>query len=126
MVRFVAVVYTQAGRLYYEDHVFSLTSGVGQGDPLASFLFSLTLHAFLLKVHNIIPDLQLNAWYFDDGKIVDTLNDTSRAIHMFVDDGPEHSLHMQLHKSSITNDADAIDLRCMFPTSIKFKTFNDS
>ncbi len=28
MARLVAVVYTQAGRLYYEDHVFSLTSGV--------------------------------------------------------------------------------------------------
>jgi hypothetical protein len=41
-------------------------------------LFSLTLHAFLLKLHNIIPDLQLNTWYLDDGKIVGTLNDTSR------------------------------------------------
>jgi hypothetical protein len=57
MARFVVTIYTQAGRLYYEDHVFSLTSGVDQGDPLASILFSLTLHAFLLKVHNIIPDL---------------------------------------------------------------------
>jgi hypothetical protein len=77
MARFVAVVYSQVGCLYYEDHVFSLTSGVNEGDPLAGLLFSLTLHAFLLKVHNIIPDLQLNAWYLDDGKIVSTLNDTS-------------------------------------------------
>jgi hypothetical protein len=37
--------------------MFSLTSGVDQSDPLADLLFSLTLHAFLLKVHNIIPDL---------------------------------------------------------------------
>jgi hypothetical protein len=44
---------------------------------------------------------------------------------MFVDDGPEHSLHLQLHKSSIINDADAIHLRCLFPASIKFKTFDD-
>jgi hypothetical protein len=57
MAQFIAVVYTQAGRLYYEDHVFLLTSGVDQGNPLAGLLFSLTLHAFLLKVHNIIPDL---------------------------------------------------------------------
>jgi hypothetical protein len=77
MARLVAVVYTEAGRLYYEDHVFSLTFGVDQGDSLASLLFSLTLHAFLLKVHNIILDLQLNAWYLDDGKIVGTLNDMS-------------------------------------------------
>jgi hypothetical protein len=28
MARFIAVIYAQAGRLYYEDHVFSLTSGV--------------------------------------------------------------------------------------------------
>ncbi len=61
----------------------------------------------------------------DDGKIVGTLNDTSRIIQMFVDDGPEHGLHLQLHKLSITNDTDSIDLRCLFPTSIKFKTFND-
>jgi hypothetical protein len=80
MARFVATVYTQVGRLYYDDHVFSLTSGIDQGDPLAGLLFSLTLHAFLFKVHNIIPDLQLNAWYLNDGKIIDTLNDTSRAI----------------------------------------------
>jgi hypothetical protein len=44
---------------------------------------------------------------------------------MFVDDGPEHSLHLQLHKLSITSDADATDLRCLFSTSIKFKTFDD-
>jgi hypothetical protein len=61
MARFVVAIYTQVGRLYYEDHVFLLTSDVNQGDPLASLLFSLTLHAFLFKVHNIIPDLQLNA-----------------------------------------------------------------
>ncbi len=80
MAQFVAAVYTQAGRLYYEDHVFSLTSSVDQGDPLASLMFLLTLHTFLLKVHNIIPDLQLNAWYLDDGKIIGTLNDTSRVV----------------------------------------------
>jgi hypothetical protein len=68
--------------------VFSLTSDVDQGDLLAGLLFSLTLHAFLLKVHNIIPDLQLNAWYLNNGKIVSTLNDTSHAIQMFVNDGP--------------------------------------
>jgi hypothetical protein len=28
MARFVAAIYTQASRLYYEDHVFSLTSGI--------------------------------------------------------------------------------------------------
>jgi hypothetical protein len=80
MARLVAVVYTQAGRLYYEDHVFSLTSGIDEGDPLAGLLFLLTLHAFRLKVHNILLDLQLNAWYLDDGKIVATLNDTSQAV----------------------------------------------
>jgi hypothetical protein len=69
--------------------VFSLTSGIDQGDPLAGLRLSLTLHTFLLKVHNIIPDLQLNAWYLDDGKIVSTLNDTSRAVQMFVNDKPE-------------------------------------
>ncbi len=68
--------------------MFSLTSDVDQGDLLAGLLFSLTLHAFLLKVHNIIPDLQLNAWYLNNGKIVSTLNDTSHAIQMFVNDGP--------------------------------------
>jgi hypothetical protein len=126
MARFVAAVYTQASRLYYEDHVFSLTSGVHQGDPLAGLLFSLTLHAFLFKVHNIIPNLQLNAWYLDDGKIVSTLNDMSRAVQMFVNDGPEHDLHLDLHKSLIMNDVDAIDLWCLFSASIKFKTFDDS
>jgi hypothetical protein len=80
MARFVVAVYTEAGRLYYEDHVLLLTSGIDQGDPLAGLLFSLTLHAFLFKVHNIIPDLELNAWYLDYGKIVDTVNDTSRTL----------------------------------------------
>jgi hypothetical protein len=55
MARFIASIYTQAGHLYYEDNVFSLTSGVNQGDALVGLLFSLTLHAFLFKVHNIIP-----------------------------------------------------------------------
>jgi hypothetical protein len=94
MVWFIATVYTQVGRMYYEDHVFSLTFGIDQGNPLAGLLYSLTLHTFLLKVHNTIPDLQLNAWYLDDAKIVSTLNDTSRIVEMFVDDVPEHSLHL--------------------------------
>jgi hypothetical protein len=62
VVRFVAAVYLKARHLYNEDYVFLLTSGIDQGDPLGGLLFSLTLHAFFLKVHNIIPDLQLNAW----------------------------------------------------------------
>ncbi len=44
---------------------------------------------------------------------------------MFVDDGPKHGLHLQLHKSSIISDADAIISQSLFPASIKFKTFND-
>jgi hypothetical protein len=35
--------------------VLSLTSGIDQGDMLAGLLFLLTLHAFILKVHNITP-----------------------------------------------------------------------
>jgi hypothetical protein len=99
MARFVATIYLHVGRLYYEDHMFSLTFGINQGNPLAGLLFSLTMHAFLLKVHNTIPDLQLNAWYLDDGKIVSTLNDMSQAVQMLINDGPEHNLHLQLHKS---------------------------
>jgi hypothetical protein len=74
--------------------VFSLASGVDLGEPLVELLFLLTIHAFLLKVHNMIPDLQLNVWYFDDGKIVGTLNDMSRAVEMFVDDGPKHGFDL--------------------------------
>ncbi len=74
---------------------------------------------------NIIPDLQLNAWYLDNGKIVGMLNDTSRTVQMFVDDRPEYNLHLQLHKSSITSDANVIDLRCLFPVLMKFKTFDN-
>jgi hypothetical protein len=44
---------------------------------------------------------------------------------MFVNDKPEHGLHLQLLKSLITSDANAIVLRCLFSASIKFKTFND-
>jgi hypothetical protein len=44
---------------------------------------------------------------------------------MFVDDGPEHNLHLQLHKSSLTSDTDAIILRYLFPASIKFKMFDN-
>jgi hypothetical protein len=29
---------------------------------------------------------------------------------MFIDDKPEHGVHLQLHKSSITSDADIIVL----------------
>ncbi|CAK9876200.1 unnamed protein product [Sphagnum jensenii] len=44
---------------------------------------------------------------------------------MFIKDGPEHGLHLQLHKSSITSDVDVINMRCLFLASIKFKTFDD-
>jgi hypothetical protein len=77
MARFVAALSSQVGRLYYKDHVFSLTSDVDQGNSLVGLLFSLTLDTFLLKVHNIIPDMQLNAWYLDNDKIIGTFNDTS-------------------------------------------------
>jgi hypothetical protein len=32
-------------------------------------------------VHNTIPDVQLNTWYLDNGKIVETLNDMNRTVH---------------------------------------------
>jgi hypothetical protein len=88
-------------------------------------MFSLTLHAFLLKVHNIHPNLQLNAWYLDNGKIVGTFNDTSQVVQMFVDDGPEYGLHLQLHTSRRSPATMTIDLWCLFLAWIKFKTFND-
>jgi hypothetical protein len=44
---------------------------------------------------------------------------------MFVYDEPERGLHLQLHKSSITSDVDAIILRCLFLASIKFKVYDD-
>jgi hypothetical protein len=39
MAQFVIAIYTRACRVYYEDHLFSLTSGVNQGDSFVSSCF---------------------------------------------------------------------------------------
>ncbi len=95
--------------LHFEDHVILSRCGVQQGDPLGPLLFALTLHPIVEKIHQEVPNLNINAWYLDDGTLCGSPNDLQLALRIVEEDGPGRGLRLNRSKSLlfIPEDADA-------------------
>ena len=66
ILKWVLTCYGSVSILVFGDTVIRSECGFHQGDPLASLLFSLTLHPIIEQINNDVPGLKLNAWYLDD------------------------------------------------------------
>ena len=78
--------YSQPARLYYGDSTLWSCQGVQQGDPLGPLLFALILHPLVLKIHQSC-NLNLQAWYLNNGNIFGDNLVVAKALRTIQDDG---------------------------------------
>ena len=71
--------YGEPTNLFYDLDFLESDEGVQQGDPLGPFLFSLALRSLTAEIHAACPNLQLHAWYLDDGVVGGRTEDVLRA-----------------------------------------------
>lgn len=76
-------------------------SGVQQGDPLGPLLFSLVLQLLVDKMKTTFPDLDLQAWYLDDGTIVGTKATLLLLLPILVEEGAKLGLILNKEKTII-------------------------
>ena len=98
--------YCSESLLYFRDLTILNNCGVQQGDPLGPLLFSLTFHPIMERIKREIPDLNLNAWYLDNGTICGNPNNLMSALRIMEEDGPAKVLFLNRVKSLIYVPAD--------------------
>ncbi|XP_026404939.1 uncharacterized protein LOC113300025 isoform X1 [Papaver somniferum] len=96
----VEFCYAKPARLYYLDSILSSAKGVHQGDPLGPLLFALALHPLVDKI-TAQCELDLHAWYLDDGTIVGDTMEVSKAFKIIQEEGPSYGLHLNVLKTEI-------------------------
>lgn len=98
IARWVEFCYSQHARLYYNDSILSSSQGVQQGDPLGPLLFALILHPMVNKIAAEC-NLDLHAWYLDDGTIAGDTMEVAKALRIIQRDGPARGLHLNIGKT---------------------------
>ena len=76
------------------------TTGVHQGDPLGSLLFSATLQPVVEKLEEV-EDLLQNTWFLDDGQLLGTREALVKAWDILVKEGVPRGLHLSHEKSLV-------------------------
>ena len=78
--------------LHLEDHTILSCCGVQQGDPLGPLAFALAFQPIVERIRREVPDLQINAWYLDDGTLCGSAADLTAALAIVEEDGPGRGL----------------------------------
>ncbi|KAL8158882.1 hypothetical protein V2J09_000419, partial [Rumex salicifolius] len=91
---------SKLARLYYNDSILWSCQGVQQGDLLGPLLFALALHPLVLDI-NRACELDLQAWYLDDGTIVGDKVMVTKAFDIIKIDGPARSLFLNVDKTEL-------------------------
>ena len=96
---FVEWIYSTEAHLVLKG-AQGLTSsqGVQQGDPLGPLLFSLVLAELVSRIKVLLPDLDLNAWFLDDGVLIGKSEDIKKVYEFLVSEGPAYGLHLNPKK----------------------------
>lgn len=102
LARFINMVYgkckaplllpfTSAARLYSCE-------GTQQGDPASMLLFSLVLQPVINTISQSC-DLALNRWYDEDGTLIGSIEQVSRAVHILLSEGANINFQVQARKT---------------------------
>ena len=78
--------------LIFGKTIIYSTTGFHQGDPLASLLFSLTLHPIVERIQLRVPNLLANEWYLDDGACAGKREELRAVVDIILRHGPARGL----------------------------------
>ena len=100
-LKWVMTCYGIEAELNFGNRVISSSTGFHQGDPLASLLFSLTLHPVIEQIKRENPHLLLNEWFLDDGVLIGKKQELQAAIDIIEEQGPSRGLYLSRSKSTV-------------------------
>ena len=80
LLSWVLTCYGSTSQLMFGDNIMPSATGFHQGDPLAGLLFSVNLYPVVEQVVVEVPNLDLNAWFLDDGTMVGAKEDLQRGV----------------------------------------------
>ena len=89
--------------LHLEDRTILSCCGVQQGDPLGPLAFALALHPIVERIKCVVPGLQINAWYLDNGTLCDTADDPRATVAIVEKDGTGRDLRLNRGSPSCTS-----------------------
>ena len=107
--------YGQHPVLWHPLGIISSETGVQQGDPLGSLLFSLVIHRVASAIASNCPELLFHMWYPDDGAIAGPKLAVIRALSIVQDLGPPNGLFVNTSKCDLCSTGDL----SIFPPEIK-------
>jgi hypothetical protein len=101
LYRFVTFLYAGRSLMFMGESWFYCYGGVHQGCPLGPFLFCLAIHGLLMKIKNECPDLDLIAYFLDDGTFFGKIADVAKALEILTIFGPEYGIFLNTDKTEI-------------------------
>ena len=107
MLAWCLTCYGQPTHLQYGQARLLSTMGWHQGDALASLLFALTLQPIALLIQEQLPNVDLHAWFLDDGTLVGTEEELQQVVDIILKEGPARGLHLSTSHTS-TNPKSAL------------------
>ena len=93
--------YSQHTPLFYNNAIVQSESGIQQGDPLWSLLFSLTLWPIIQKIKASVPVSLQPTWYIDDGFIAGSEDQIKQTLEILANEGRERGLILRKDKSEL-------------------------
>lgn len=87
--------------LFHGERRIASACGAQQGDPIASLLFCLGLHRIATTMREKCPDLKLNLWRMDDGRMAGGPSSIAAAIHIFQQEGPPLGVELRPEKCAL-------------------------
>lgn len=99
---FVEGIYvTSSPALFCGKEIIESQQGVQQGDPMAPVLFCMAIQPLLDEIKAKFPNLDINAWYLDDGNLVGSIEDISGVLKYIDEHGPRYGLKLNRKKTEL-------------------------
>jgi hypothetical protein len=98
-------LYEEKTPLLFSNFIIWSETGVQQGDPLGPLLFCAAIHPILEKI-NRECNLDINAWYMDDGNLLGSPEKLFKAWEILSTELPKIGLHLNPSKSEWITSSD--------------------